>query len=202
MKFLLLRWLLKPSERLWEFKVFSAKMKSLEIFMTSPHYCYNECMGTRKEKLYFDVRVWRVKTINLQSPERISILSLKTVKYTVYTEYSRALTHLWCWVMLVKLWHRKLPDIITHFLLPLNRFLYQPLKKKCLNCYQLVTSFAVCLFVCLHICLLVLFSYFFNQLNYNTIIILIRQNWKVEQKDGAMLKTWKHAYMGKLVSAV
>ena len=30
--------------------------------MTSPHYCYNECMGTRKEKLYFDVRVQRVKT--------------------------------------------------------------------------------------------------------------------------------------------
>ena len=36
-------------------------MNSLEIFTSSPHYCYNKCMGTRKEKLYFDVRVYRVK---------------------------------------------------------------------------------------------------------------------------------------------
>ena len=35
-------------------------MNSLEMFITSPHYCYNKCIGTRKEKLYFDFRVLRV----------------------------------------------------------------------------------------------------------------------------------------------
>jgi len=53
--FLLVISRLKQSEGSLELRKSSPKMNSLDIFITSPHYFYRECMQARKENFYFDI---------------------------------------------------------------------------------------------------------------------------------------------------
>ena len=46
-------------------------MNSLDILITSPHCSYNECMGIRREKLYFDIGIEGPKDNLPRGSERV-----------------------------------------------------------------------------------------------------------------------------------